>query len=255
MTCRDGEPPEMHPTTEWNAAAYHQINSLQQWMAEESLSTLKVRGDETALDVGCGDGRVTEELSRRLPGGSILGVDPSTKMIEYAQKTYPDVKFAVADARNLGLTGFDLVVSFNALHWVPRPDFPRAMDSLRQALKPGGRALLRFVGKGPRPALEVVVQETAADHAGPFTHFTLDEFYQLAKQHGFSVDSMSLLDRHWDFPPGGFARWARTTFVPWTEKMSDPEPFIARVLQSYEPLAGRPERFAFYQMVSELVAL
>ncbi len=245
-------------TTEWNAAAYHQINSLQQWQADESLSQLKLLGEEDVLDVGCGDGRVTAEVASRLTSGTALGIDPSHKMVDYARQTYqrPNLSFEYGDARELSyLHRFDRVFSFNALHWLLRTDFPRAMDGLKRSLKPGGRALLRFVGKGPRTALEVVAAEVAEDHASPFTHLTLDEFYSMAGLHGFAVESLSLLDRHWDFEPNGFVEWARTTFVPWTGGMDQPsqDRFIHTVLDRYQQIVGRPDRFAFYQMVSELV--
>lgn len=245
-------------STEWNAASYHQINSLQQWLGEESLSRLELGPAEHVLDVGCGDGRLTAELAARVPRGAVLGVDPSHKMVDYATETYSaaNLSFRLGDARDLGLEGgFDRLVSFNALHWVPRGDFPRALDSLRKALKPGGRAHLRLVGKGPRTALEVVAQEAAPNQPAPFTHFTLDEFYPLVGQHGFAIESMELLDRHWDFPEGGFAAWAETTFVPWTGGMSESQAqaFIQQVLERYGAVVGRPERFCFYQMVSELI--
>lgn len=245
-------------TTEWNAASYHQINSLQQWLGEESLAQLKLRGDEQVLDIGCGDGRLSAEVAARC--AFVLGVDPSRQMVDYARKTYPlpNLSFEYGDARELSYDGrFDLIISFNALHWVPRADFPRTMNDLRRALKPGGRAHLRFVGKGPRQALEAVISEVAADHAAPFTHFTLDEFYALAGECGFGIESMGLLDRHWDFPEGGFAEWARTTFVAWTSRLSpeDSERFIADALERYARMLGRPNRFAFYQLLSDLVLL
>lgn len=245
-------------TTEWNAAGYHHINALQKWLADESLARLTLQSADRVLDVGCGDGRVTAELARRVPRGSVLGVDPSHQMVDYARQTYPEpnLRFEVGDARELRLDSrFNRLVSFNALHWVPRADFPATMTSLRQALEPSGSAHLRFVGLGSRQSLESVASEVASDHAAPFTHFTPDEFRQLAGQHGFRVDQLELLDRHWDFPTREeFASWARVTFVEWTRELpeADREVFIHEVLERYEKVTGVPNRFAFYQMVSQL---
>jgi len=59
---------------------------------------------------------------------------------------HPNLQFAVADARHLPYEHeFDLVVSFNALHWIPEQD--QALGSIRSAVKPTGVAQFRLVRK------------------------------------------------------------------------------------------------------------
>jgi ubiquinone/menaquinone biosynthesis C-methylase UbiE len=119
---------------------------------------------ERVLDISCDDGRITAEIARRLGSGSVLGIDPSTHMIDFAkahfaEPEYPNLAFAVGDATALPFRGeFDLVVSFNALHWVR--DQNAALRGIREALKPTGRAFLEFVPQGPRKCLEDVIEET-----------------------------------------------------------------------------------------------
>src|SRR5262245_6859953 len=152
-----------HLMTEWHANDYYCQSSLQQAMAEDQLERLKLEGGERILDVGCGDGKITAEIAARVPRGSVLGVDPSRDMITFASSRFgppghPNIGFEVGDARRLPFRDeFDLVVSFNALHWVPEQD--AALDSIRAALKSAGRALLRFVPAGPRESLEDVIEE------------------------------------------------------------------------------------------------
>src|SRR5262245_26643470 len=163
--------------TEWHASDYNRQSSLQQTMAEEQLRRLTLEGDERILDVGCGDGKITTEIAARVPRGSVLGVDPSRDMIAFASGRFgppalANLRFEVADARRLPYRGeFDLVVSFNALHWVPEQD--AALVSIRAALKPGGRALLRMVPSSRRECLEDVLEEVRhrARWAGSFTGF------------------------------------------------------------------------------------
>ena len=138
--------------TEWNASSYCQQSSLQKELAEKQLARLTLNGNEQILDVGCGDGKITAEIAARVPQGSVVGVDPSSDMIAFATKNFgpPNIKnlrFEVADVRKLKFQNqFDLVVSFNALHWVPEQ--AQALNSIRAALKPTGRAVLRFVPQG-----------------------------------------------------------------------------------------------------------
>src|SRR5262245_39513284 len=131
--------------SEWHASEYNRQSSLQLMMAEEQLARLTLEGGERVLDVGCGDGKITAEVAARLPRGSVLGVDPSRDMIAFASShfgpvTHANLRFEVADARRLPYQNeFNLVVSFNALHWVPEQD--AALGAIRAGLKPGGRAL------------------------------------------------------------------------------------------------------------------
>src|SRR4030095_13213199 len=75
--------------TEWNAEAYQRVSALQRWLADKSLTTLTLHGDERVLDVGCGVGRVTADIAARLPRGSVIGVDASQDMIASAARTFP----------------------------------------------------------------------------------------------------------------------------------------------------------------------
>src|SRR2546430_7948944 len=133
-------------------------------MAEEVLALLDLKGSERMLDVGFGDGKITAEIASRSPQGSVVGVDPSRDMISFAQHNFgpatrPNLRFEVADARCLPFQNeFDLVVSFNALHWIPEQD--TALSSIRSTLISGGRAQLRLVAAGARKSLENVAEET-----------------------------------------------------------------------------------------------
>jgi len=148
---------------EWNASDYARQSSLQEAMTEEQLALLDPEGWEQILDVGCGDGKITAKIAERVPRGSVLGVDPSQGMIAFASSHFgpsdrPNLRFAVADARCLPYRHeFDLVVSFNALHWVPEQD--EALRSIRATLRPGSRAIMRFVPAGERKSLEDVIEE------------------------------------------------------------------------------------------------
>ena len=90
----------------WNAADYAANSAVQQTWARELIAQLHLRGDERVLDVGCGDGKVTAELARAVPKGSVTGIDASPEMIRFARKTFspgklPNLEFQVMDAREI----------------------------------------------------------------------------------------------------------------------------------------------------------
>jgi len=72
----------------WNAADYAANSTVQQTWARELIAKLNLRGDEHILDVGCGDGKVTAEIARAVPRGSVTGADASPQMIEFAKKNF-----------------------------------------------------------------------------------------------------------------------------------------------------------------------
>lgn len=249
--------------TEWRGAEYESIARLQQWLADESLAALALAGDERVLDVGCGNGKVTAGIAARLPRGSVAGVDPSHDMIAFARRTHaaPNLTFEVADARTLSYRGaFDLVVSFNALHWVHEQD--AALRAIHAALRPDGRALLQMVSRGEREPLEDVCEEVCASpswasafdgHRAPHLHVRPDDYRAMAERAGFRVEQLDVTDRAWDFGSrDAFAHWAHATFVAWIGELSDGrrDAFIADVLDRYGSNV-----FRFYQMRVALLAL
>ncbi|OAI52787.1 methyltransferase type 11 [Planctomycetaceae bacterium SCGC AG-212-F19] len=255
--------------TEWNARAYERISTLQKVMADESLARLALDGGERVLDIGCGEGKITVEIAARVPHGSVVGVDPAKDMIAFAAQHFvqPNLRFAVADVRGLPFRNeFDLIVSFNALHWVPEQDI--ALRSIRAGLQPHGRTLLQFVSRGERVALEEVIEETRraprwtgyfAGFRKPFVHSTPEEYRTLAEQQGFKVIQLTVADRSWDFGSRpAFTAFCQATFVEWTQRLpeADHAAFIAEVLDNYAKVAAttpaEANTFKFYQMVAEL---
>lgn len=258
-------------TTEWDAAAYREVSALQAWLADKSLAALTLRGDERVLDVGCGDGRISAAIAARLPRGSVLGVDASQHMVDFAAAAFPpaahaNLRFAVADAAALAHPeAFDLAVSFNALHWVR--DLAAPLRGLHTALVPGGRAALRFVPAGPRRSLEDVIEDTCTapawrawftSHQTPFIHPAAADYAALAQATGFTVRRADVVREVWDFGSRqAFANFADATFVTWTQHLPAERraEFIADVLDRYaavQPPPPSPHAFVFDQLEIEL---
>jgi SAM-dependent methyltransferase len=96
-----------------------------------------------ALDVGCGEGRLTRALSAR--GYDVCGVDIAAQLIEVAQARDPGGDYRVADAERLPFDegAFDLVVAFNVLMSVERP--AHAVAEAARVLVHGGRLCASIV--------------------------------------------------------------------------------------------------------------
>jgi trans-aconitate 2-methyltransferase len=253
--------------TEWNAPEYDRLSALQDTMAAEVLSLLQLKGDERILDVGCGNGKTTASIAERVPHGSVVGADASADMIAFAKEhwtgSHPNLQFAVADARHLPFKReFDLVVSFNALHWISDQALP--LQGIHQALKSEGKAQLRMVAKGERTCIEDVIDDTrksprwASYFEGfrdPFLHLTPEQYAALAEQQGFRVLSIRTSDKAWDFGSrDAFLARMKVTMIEWVQRLpeADRVAFINDALDRYEKVAatapGEENYFRFYQM-------
>jgi SAM-dependent methyltransferase len=105
-------------------------------------------GARSVLDLGCGTGILTVSFSR--PGRSVVGVDPSAAMLDFARQrpTGSDVTWVHGDSRAVPGSGFDYaVMTGNVAQHIPGPDWLRTLDDLHAAMAPG--ALLAFESRNP----------------------------------------------------------------------------------------------------------
>lgn len=137
---------------EWNASSYDRVSSPQTSWGRRVLARLELRGDERAIDAGCGTGRLTAELLRRLPQGRLVAIDRSWNMLITARANLrPEFGRRVAVVRvalpDLPFDSWaDLVFSTATFHWVK--DHDRLFQGIWRALRSGGR-LVAQCGGGP----------------------------------------------------------------------------------------------------------
>jgi len=133
---------------EWDADTYDAVSDPQFQWGMEVLERLELRGDESALDAGCGSGRVTEQLLERLPKGRMIAVDGSEAMIAKAKERLGErATYAVTDLSELSLPEpVDLIFSTATFHWIV--DHERLFARLRENLVPGGRLVAQCGGEG-----------------------------------------------------------------------------------------------------------
>ncbi len=182
---------------EFNAEEYNTASRHQKEWGRAIISELDLRGNQSVLDLGCGDGVLTAELSRRVPDGYVVGIDSSWNMVRTARKLQREcdnLSFQLMDINYVcAEDAFDLVFSNAALHWVK--DHRRMMRNLYDSLKAGGALRLNFAGDGNCATFIAVVREAMADDrfARHFERFewpwympSADEYEVLIRQLPFS---------------------------------------------------------------------
>lgn len=131
-------------------------------LVDPVLRSRRVSGvDSTALDLGCGVGRMTRALARRF--GTVIGVDVSDEMVRRARELHPpnsyrNVRFAESDGVSIALDdeSVDFVFSYEVLQHMPSRDvILRTLAEIRRVLRPGGFALVHV---HTAPSLGVILR-------------------------------------------------------------------------------------------------
>jgi len=215
----------------WDPEDYRRSASAQFGWAMALIESLKIKGDERILDIGCGDGRITAYLARLVPDGRVLGVDLSPDMIGFACREYaaiPNLGFQVADASRLHFREeFDLVVSFACLHWIE--DHIPVLEGVRDSLIPGGRFLMQCGGKGNAEKLFYYTDRAAArDPWKPyFAGFSFPYHFYGPEEYRIWLGQASLSPIRVDLVAkdmvhqgqAGLEGIIRNTWLPYTERL------------------------------------
>lgn len=135
-------------TFEFDGEKYKKASRHQKEWGNSLITELSLRGNEAILDLGCGDGGLTEELAQAVPEGNVLGIDASAGMIETArQRKRDNLEFRQTDINDIEFENmFDVIFSNAALHWVK--DHTKLLHNTFRALKEKGVLLWDFAGEG-----------------------------------------------------------------------------------------------------------
>lgn len=77
-------------TFEFNGEKYRQASRHQKEWGSRLMAGLKLNGREAILDLGCGDGVLTDQLALLVPDGRVVGLDASEGMIQTAMQYKKD---------------------------------------------------------------------------------------------------------------------------------------------------------------------
>jgi SAM-dependent methyltransferase len=125
--------------TRWARAPDHDAF----WVYRDALCSFIGRGRGEALEIGCGEGRISREL--KTLGYVVTATDVVAELVDAAAEAHSAHRYAVADATALPFPedSFDLVVAYNVLMDVE--NVPAAVREMARALRPTGELVVSLV--------------------------------------------------------------------------------------------------------------
>lgn len=142
------------------------------------------------LDVGCASGYMVSEIYKSFPHAKYFGIDIYDKSIEYAKKTYPQIKFQIASAAKLPFNSnyFDLILFYETIEHVEDPK--ECLQEIKRVLKKDGTLILTMDSGSLLFRLVWFIWENTKGniwqgaHLHPFHH---DQLEDIIKEAGFTI--------------------------------------------------------------------
>jgi trans-aconitate methyltransferase len=203
----------------WNTAAYAANGRFVATLASGVVALLNSQPAEQILDLGCGDGVLTEQLAAS--GAIVTGVDSSAAMLTAARERNPhNTSGLVFEQHNATALPyhqqFDAVFSNAAIHWITGITGQQAMlAGVHRALRPGGRFVAELGGHGNIAAIRTALQATLApfhidaEAAAASFYPAPAPYRRLLEAANFAVQSIELIPRPTPLP-NGMESWLNT---------------------------------------------
>lgn len=199
-------------TQTWDAQAYGRNGAFVHELAGGVLEWLNAQMGEFVLDLGCGDGQLTQRLAAT--GAHVLGVDASADMVAAARERGIEAEQANAELLPFHDATFDAVFSNAALHWVR--DHESMLAQVHRVLKPGGRFVAEMGGHGNIAAIRVALMAVLERHGygdredGVNYYPTAESYTERLERHGFRVEQIAIIPRPTKLAESGMEGWLRT---------------------------------------------
>lgn len=137
--------------TAWDPEQYGRFAAERQQPFFDLVGLLEAVEGAAVADLGCGDGRLTAELHRRLAAARTTGVDSSPEMLARAQdQRVAGLTFEAGDLAAWSGSGLDVVVSNAALQWVG--DHAQVLGRWRSALGAAGQLAVQVPANAAHPS-------------------------------------------------------------------------------------------------------
>jgi SAM-dependent methyltransferase len=210
-------------TSKWDAGEYARVGGFVAELGAAALDLLDPRPGERILDVGCGEGALTEKILER--GAAVVGVDNSESMVEAARAAGLDAHLIAAEDMDFDAQ-FDAAFSNAALHWVLAKE--KAAAAIFRALKPGGRFAGEMGGEGNIAILRGGIRAELEERGYPVPaedpqwYASPDEFAVVYGAAGFLDIETQLIPRPTPLK-AGVAAWVKTFRAGWLDAAQVPD--------------------------------
>jgi len=124
-----------------------ELNYLHPFFLNGVIKAIPLEKGSRVIDVGCGTGWASRDLSKMVTQGEVVGLDISERLIKKAKdltladrsSDYENLVYKVAEAENIPYPSnyFDHAISFVSFSWWVRPD--EVLSEIERVLKPSGR--------------------------------------------------------------------------------------------------------------------
>jgi trans-aconitate methyltransferase len=198
----------------WDTELYEAKHNFVWKFGAGVVELLDPKSGERILDLGCGTGQLTAKIAES--GAQVTGLDASPEMIGQARQNFPDLTFVLGNGTEMPFRSeFDAVFSNAALHWMT--DAEGVAGRIALALRPGGRLVVEFGGKGNIAhilnAIHTVLPHFNDGAAIPAsrTYFpSIAEYGSLLEAAGLEVRTAWLFDRRTPLEgANGMENWIR----------------------------------------------
>jgi trans-aconitate methyltransferase len=224
----------LNPVSRWSPADYAANAAFVPALGSAALALLDPQPGEAILDLGSGDGVLTEKIVAA--GAKVVGVDASEEMVAAARTRGIDAY--VADAQALDFNAqFDAVFSNAALHWMLDPE--AVARSVFRALAPGGRFAGEMGGEGNIAILRAGIRAELTERGyalpadDPQWYPGVAEFTRVYEAAGFTDIEAQIIPRETDLP-NGVAAWVTTFRTGWLDAAQVAEEERAEVAAAIE---------------------
>lgn len=221
-------------------------SQVDQKFSQFLLQEIHLKGNEKILDIGCGDGRISLELAKKVPQGKVIGVEPSPSMINKAKSLHQstdvqNISFVQGNAETFAINQkFDIVIAIHVMHWIK--DQNQALQNIYAHLAPNGKVYFMMAPSKEDLPFERALNKTIKSRQNDFANFKnpmhlydIETYRKLMVNSGFHIDNICYTFYQEDFAnKQDFANWLKQwlphyKFLPFNKK----EAFLNVLIDNY----------------------